>query len=99
MTQCTCYRCTLELVEREPLAEAEKLFGLVDPRTARMFLCALCGNKRCPHAADHRLTCTRSNAPGQPGSLYELAPAPAHGGPTQPPTTGEGDKSRDESDV
>lgn len=33
-------------------------------------VCALCGNKRCPHAADHRLVCTRSNESGQPGSLY-----------------------------
>jgi hypothetical protein len=31
-------------------------------------LCGKCGNKRCPHAADHRLECTRSNAPGQPGA-------------------------------
>ena len=27
----------------------------------RMFLCATCGNKRCPHAADHRHACTNSN--------------------------------------
>lgn len=33
-------------------------------------LCSLCGNKRCPHAANHLLECTRSNEPGQPGSLY-----------------------------
>ena len=35
-----------------------------------MLICSQCGCKRCPHATDHRLTCTRSNAPGQPGSLY-----------------------------
>lgn len=34
------------------------------------FACELCGNKRCPHHSDHRLECTRSNAPGQPGSVY-----------------------------
>lgn len=39
----------------------------------RMFLCGICGNKRCPHAADHRLDCTGSNEPGQRGSLYESA--------------------------
>jgi NADH pyrophosphatase NudC (nudix superfamily) len=36
----------------------------------RMILCPECGNKRCPHAADHNLTCTNSNEPGQPGSAY-----------------------------
>ena len=35
-----------------------------------MFLCATCGNKRCPHATDCRLVCTGSNEPGQPGSVY-----------------------------
>ena len=35
-----------------------------------MFLCPTCGNKRCPKASDHRLTCTGSNAPGQLGSIY-----------------------------
>lgn len=36
-------------------------------------LCPLCGNKRCPHASDHELECTKSNEPGQPG-------APRYGG-------------------
>lgn len=41
------------------------------PITAtRMILCAICGNKRCPHASDHTLECTGSNDPGQPGSVY-----------------------------
>jgi hypothetical protein len=31
----------------------------------RMILCPRCGNKRCPHAADHQNTCTNSNEPGQ----------------------------------
>jgi hypothetical protein len=35
-----------------------------------MILCAICGNKRCPHATDHRLACTNSNEPGQAGSDY-----------------------------
>ncbi len=35
---------------------------------ARMFLCETCGNKRCPHATDHNLACTNSNAEGQKGS-------------------------------
>ena len=36
----------------------------------RMILCVICGNKRCPHANDHRNACTGSNTPGQPGSAY-----------------------------
>lgn len=36
----------------------------------RMILCPECGNKRCPKASDHALACTRSNEPGQPGSVY-----------------------------
>lgn len=44
-----------------------------DPSTfdnQRMILCAVCGNKRCPHATDHRHPCTGSNDPGQAGSAY-----------------------------
>ena len=36
-----------------------------------MIVCATCGNKRCPHATDHTLTCTGSNEPGQSGSRYK----------------------------
>ena len=36
----------------------------------QMTVCATCGNKRCPHANDHRHDCTNSNEPGQPGSAY-----------------------------
>jgi len=36
----------------------------------RMILCSTCGNKRCPHANDHRNACTGSNEPGQAGSAY-----------------------------
>jgi len=45
----------------------------------RMVLCPDCGNKRCPHANDHRNACTGSNEPGQPGSAYPAAQAPAKG--------------------
>jgi hypothetical protein len=37
-----------------------------------MIVCPTCGNKRCPHASDHRYECTQSNEPGQPGSVYAL---------------------------
>ena len=36
----------------------------------RMGSCA-CGCKRCPKSSDHRLECTGSNEPGQPGSEYQ----------------------------
>lgn len=37
----------------------------------RMVLCALCGNKRCPHATNHVYACTGSNEVGQVGSSWE----------------------------
>lgn len=36
----------------------------------RMILCPTCGNKRCPRATDHELTCTNSNETHQIGSVY-----------------------------
>lgn len=60
----TCHRCIKE-------------FGLTNELTgfslasSKMILCPECGNKRCPHASDHRLACTGSNKPGQRGSVYE----------------------------
>lgn len=44
-----------------------------------MILCPTCGNKRCPHANDHRNACTGSNEVGQPGSAY-LGPSEAKAG-------------------
>ena len=40
------------------------------PMRSRMYTCDTCGNKRCPHATDHRHACTGSNEPGQDGSAY-----------------------------
>lgn len=40
----------------------------------RFVVCPECGNKRCPHANDHRNVCTGSNEPGQEGSAYPAAP-------------------------
>jgi len=36
----------------------------------RFVVCPECGNKRCPHANDHRHACSGSNKPGQEGSAY-----------------------------
>ncbi|HHQ9516008.1 TPA: hypothetical protein ACSW47_002510 [Escherichia coli] len=40
----------------------------------RFVVCPECGNKRCPHANDHRNACTGSNELGQIGSAYPAAP-------------------------
>ncbi|ENF7465921.1 hypothetical protein ABRE04_002818 [Salmonella enterica] len=40
----------------------------------RFVVCPDCGNKRCPHANDHRNACTGSNEPGQIGSAYPAPP-------------------------
>ena len=37
-------------------------------------VCPDCGNKRCPRATFHGYDCTRSNEPGQPGSIYGPVP-------------------------
>jgi hypothetical protein len=71
--KCECHRCTDEFMHRikdvpydaasdEDKERMQEIF--------KMILCPICGNKRCPHASDHRLECTGSNAPGQPGSVY-----------------------------
>lgn len=62
-----CSRCANEAYEAQP---ARNLSAQIDYGLVRMFCCETCGNKRCPHATDHRLTCTGSNEPGQPGSSY-----------------------------
>lgn len=59
---CECRHC---------VREADKDLSLFERReVCRMILCMKCGNKRCPHANDHRNECTGSNEPGQPGSAY-----------------------------
>lgn len=40
----------------------------------RFVVCPECGNKRCPHANNHRNACTGSNEPGQEGSAYPATP-------------------------
>lgn len=64
---CGCHRCTNE--RQEGMSLADKMPEI------RMILCETCGNKRCPHATDHRLACTNSNEPGQPGSVYAIVAA------------------------
>lgn len=72
--QCQCYACVSAHCEANPLSPSGLTLGVFDLRLARYFLCETCGNKRCPHAANHRNECTGSNEPGQIGSLYENCP-------------------------
>jgi hypothetical protein len=58
-----CWRC-LEGVTTD---------GCLPVTSTRMILCPECGNKRCPKATDHHLTCTGSNESGQPGSVFGVA--------------------------
>lgn len=62
---CGCRRCLRERDERVPVGSIT-----LPVEMTRMILCPLCGNKRCPHANDHRNSCTNSNETGQPGSAY-----------------------------
>lgn len=50
----------------------------------RMILCPNCSNKRCPHANDHRNTCTGSNEPGQPRSAYPSSQPSGNSGELPP---------------
>ena len=76
----------LEQPAQEPVDGCGKchacLVGVNDesgfPVTAtRMILCPICGNKRCPHASNHRYACTNSNDTDQIGSIYRTHPAPS----------------------
>lgn len=63
--KCNCRQC---LRDRK---EGRRVGGVFfSAESTRMILCPTCGNKRCPHAADHRNACTGSNEPGQSGSAY-----------------------------
>lgn len=61
-----CYRCAKEWEE----AHADRLDPFYGLTMTMMFVCIICGNKRCPKATNHHLPCTGSNAPGQAGSRY-----------------------------
>ena len=46
------------------------MIGGLPREMGEFIVCPTCGNKRCPHANDHRHACTGSNDPGQAGSAY-----------------------------
>ena len=62
---CGCRQC---LRERD---EHVMAFGVKWPiEITMMIVCQNCGNKRCPHALDHRHACTESNDVGQSGGAF-----------------------------
>ena len=66
--ECPCNACHNERLAANP--SDDPLASLIARARRGMVLCPTCGNKRCPHANDHRHACTGSNLPGQPGSAY-----------------------------
>ncbi len=62
--QCECHQCIKDHNLKYPRT------GL-PLNTMRMILCPICGNKRCPHASNHRFECTRSNDVNQKGSIFK----------------------------
>lgn len=69
-----CYYAMLSAAppptEREPRCWCETCRPIT-PSDMRFIVCPDCGNKRCPKATHHDNACTKSNAPGQPGSSWE----------------------------
>ena len=63
-----CYECLKD--KRINMRLKDDTFWDMPLIANRMILCGECGNKRCPHATDHRYTCTGSNEPRQTGSRY-----------------------------
>ncbi|MBB5508097.1 hypothetical protein [Paraburkholderia atlantica] len=63
MSECQCRACLRGQT-------VDYGFGTMSADMTRMIVCGKCGNKRCPHATDHRNECTNSNEPGQSGSVY-----------------------------
>lgn len=66
---CLCRKCIEDnkITHWDGSSEGGKLLL----SSSRTILCESCGNKRCPHANDHNNKCTKSNDPGQKGSVYE----------------------------
>jgi hypothetical protein len=67
---CRCRQCLRESGEKA-MGWPQELGTAPLAADANFIVCAICGNKRCPHANDHRHPCTGSNEPGQKGSAYE----------------------------
>lgn len=67
---CGCIKCTDARSVGDPTNPfAARRNPMIMPEGFR-YACEQCGNKRCPHHSDHELACTRSNEPGQIGSVF-----------------------------
>ena len=64
-TECGCLHCQDARRKLLPPMDIGRFLGM---DAHFRYACELCGYKRCPHHADHRLACTSSNEPGQLGS-------------------------------
>lgn len=79
----------------DPTAKPNPLCGCSEcnPRAWWMVVCGICGNKRCPHASDHRFQCSGSNAVGQTPKIGpSCAPAPNVGSSTPKSTHNSGNE-------
>lgn len=65
---CHCLKCDTDRWQLMQNKENNDVLGR--PECMRMYVCLICGNKRCPHSDDHQNPCTGSNEPGQNGSRY-----------------------------
>ena len=67
MLDCGCVSCHRVNQKNKDLLSTDKVNQFYE---YFRYACEICGNKRCPHHSDHRLTCTSSNEPGQEGSIF-----------------------------
>ena len=71
---CYCWECRKDNVVFK-LNDGNLKFDITEAMN-RVFLCPICGHKRCPHATSHKEACTGSNEPGQLGSTFGIYPNP-----------------------
>lgn len=71
--KCRCRRCLTErgAIKTGSISGHDLTTMQIGTELVGMIVCEHCGNKRCPHATDHRHACTDSNEPGQAGSIFE----------------------------
>jgi hypothetical protein len=73
-----CRECRDMIADKQAVLDAERRNTGVcwcyecnpEDQNHRMFVCPICGNKRCPLAASHLEICSFSSKSGQEGSLY-----------------------------
>ena len=72
LEHCRCRRCLTERGELHVGSVTGYDLTMTQPggKFFGMIVCETCGNKRCPHATDHRNECTYSNEPSQPPSMF-----------------------------